>query len=1243
VQTTLLSFAIAMILALVAALVGPVFIDWNSYRAELETRASHLTGLDFRVTGSIDARLLPTPTLVLQGIELGRRGMVGNMRAQALRVEFALGALVRGEWRIADARLEEPEFAAGLDEHGRLAWPIPKFGFDLEGVSIDRLRIEGGRATLSDAASGSSLVVDQLEFRGELRSLAGPIKGEGSFRSAGQHFPYRFSSSRVAEDGSVKLRLAVDPADRPVAAEVDVSISMDRGMPRFEGAIQLARLVSRAPVGAQSLIIEPWRVTSRIKGDSFAAVLEQLDFQYGPDDRPIKLRGNARVTFGAQPEIEGVLSSPQIDLDRFLEMPEAVRRRPMAAIKLLAETFTAAVRVPIPATLSIGVEAVTLGGATLARVGADLKGDGRGLDITTLEFRAPGVTHVRLSGQLGATAGGVSFDGSTLVESNDPRALLAWLMHRTEPQTVAAGYLRLGGEVSINNDAFNVERLKLELDRTVMAGRLAYTRASEGRPARLDAAITTPEIDLDRAHAVAKSLLGEATMEWPGEGTLSLNIARALIAGTEAKHTDVQMRIGAEGLEIEQLAVADFGGAALAVKGRIDAGATSRRGALTLDLEARSLDGALTLMDKIAPQVSEELRRSAQRLTPLTLRASVALEPGKAAGAESIAKLKLEGRSGAFRIALQGDSNVPSDALKIDNLGALGAAKVNLTGRLEGDDAGALVELVGLDRHLSVEQRPARLALTARGPLNGELAIAAQLVAGALDISTNGKIRVFDSADRSANLDLKVTNAHIRSLRPAPAGRPTDFVPASIKARLTFAAGTLHLADLKGTVAGTSVGGRLSIGVQQPFTLDGDIELGTLDLPALIATVIGIPAQQGSGAGSTASGLWPAEPFEQTPHRLKGQVVLRSGRAVLTPKLAARDFRSLLLFGETELSLQTIEGTIAGGRVGGELTLLRQAEGLTARARVKLTGANAAELVPGGGVLSGRMSLEVAAEGSGMSATALIGSLAGNGTFLLENAKLARLDPSAFNAVIRAVDQGLPIDPTRMRDKTDAALAAGGLMVPLAAGQFTIDAGQARMSSMAVRAQGADLTVGGSVNLVDSEIDTRLTLSGTAAAPAGTRPEIGIALKGPIEAPKRTTDVAMLASWLAMRAVEQQAKKLDVLEGRAPAAQPGSTASDAVEAVRPAPAAAGSGPPSPARGAPEGSRPRPMVRSKARPTTQSEQAQQPPPIDIRPAPAPRVAPRSAGSQGAAGQSQGRPQTAAPPSRPRSLSEILFGN
>jgi len=228
VQTTLLGLAVAIILALVTALVGPLFVDWNSYRAEFETNASRLTGLDFRVTGAIDARLLPTPTIVLQGVEFGRPDEGTKVRARLLRIEFALGALARGEWRIADARLEGPELAAGLDGSGRLAWPVPKLGFDLEGVSIARLRIQDGRATLADAASNGDVVLDKLEFTGEVRTLVGPIKGEGSFVIAGQRYPYRLASSRIGSDGSAKVRFTVDPIDQPLAAEADVSLWVER-------------------------------------------------------------------------------------------------------------------------------------------------------------------------------------------------------------------------------------------------------------------------------------------------------------------------------------------------------------------------------------------------------------------------------------------------------------------------------------------------------------------------------------------------------------------------------------------------------------------------------------------------------------------------------------------------------------------------------------------------------------------------------------------------------------------------------------------------------------------------------------------------------------------------------------------------------------------------------------------------------------------------------------------------------
>ena len=123
-------------------------------------------------------------------------------------------------------------------------------------------------------------------------------------------------------------------------------------------------------------------------------------------------------------------------------------------------------------------------------------------------------------------------------------------------------------------------------------------------------------------------MLGDAALDWPREGALSLKIGRALIAGVEAKQADVNLRLGASGLAIEQLAVADFGGAALAVKGRIGTKAQPPRGALTLDLDARALDGVTAALEKFAPQAADQLRRSAGRLTPLVLRASLAVDPG---------------------------------------------------------------------------------------------------------------------------------------------------------------------------------------------------------------------------------------------------------------------------------------------------------------------------------------------------------------------------------------------------------------------------------------------------------------------------------------------------------------------------------------------------------------------------------------------------------------------------------------
>ncbi|MBI5264167.1 MAG: hypothetical protein HY852_20385, partial [Bradyrhizobium sp.] len=67
-QTTLLGLAIAFIIALLAALIGPYFIDWNQFRPQFEAEATRIIGTPVHVGGELDARLLPTPTLRLRSV-----------------------------------------------------------------------------------------------------------------------------------------------------------------------------------------------------------------------------------------------------------------------------------------------------------------------------------------------------------------------------------------------------------------------------------------------------------------------------------------------------------------------------------------------------------------------------------------------------------------------------------------------------------------------------------------------------------------------------------------------------------------------------------------------------------------------------------------------------------------------------------------------------------------------------------------------------------------------------------------------------------------------------------------------------------------------------------------------------------------------------------------------------------------------------------------------------------------------
>jgi uncharacterized protein involved in outer membrane biogenesis len=1197
-QATLLGLGIAIILALVAALVGPHFIDWSAYRSVFETSATRLVGLPVRVNGKIDARVLPTPSVVLRDVEAGGPGEQAKLKVGEVAIELALGPLMRGEWRAAELRLVKPEVPLALDAAGQFEWPGAAPTIDADALSVDRLAIEDGRAILRDRASTSSLVLEKLWFNGDMRSFAGPYKGEGGFVSGGERYGYRLATGRFADDG-LKFKLTVDPSEQPLTAEADGTLRLERGTPRFEGALSVGRPAGIVLARGRALASETWRASSRVKLGPSGGLLDQVEVQYGADDRAIKLGGTAQVRFGKGARLDGVMSARQVDLDRTLVLPEGTRRVPLAVLRSFHEAFAGVLRPPIPVRLGLGIDSMTLAGATLQTVRGDISTDGESWNLETFEFRAPGMTQVRASGRMAFASNGAAFTGPAVIESSDPKVLLAWLEGRSETMQSQSGSLRASGDLTLGSEKIAVERLKADIDRKAIAGRLAYFWAGATRPARVDAELSAAELDLDQAIAFTRAALAGTTLDPPGEVALAVDIAVATIGGVEAKDAKAKLNFDANGLVLERVAVADLGGAALDLNGRIDAIVTAPRGTLTLDVDGSRLDGIAAVLAKYAPQTADTIRTLAPRLAPAKLSALLTVERAET-GTGSRAEFVVTGKAGVARI------NVTADVS--GEVANIAAADVNLNGRVYADDGAALIALIGLDKAVAVDKQRASLSVTATGR-PGNLQLDGRIAAGRLEAAAKGALRLLGDDAVAGDFDLRLAAADAVALRRASGDQP---VPITLRARLAVKNNALAFDNISGVVAGTGVRGRLGVALGQPIRLDGRVETDALDVAALAAAAAGMPARN---AGRDLAG-WPMQPFSPGVFApLAGQVSLEAQRATLSPTLVAQAVRGLIRFGDGEVTFEDLEGALGGGRFLGQIALQASPEGLAARARLALTDADASAVIPGEArpPVNGRLALQVEADGSGLSPATLIGSLRGAGTVTLEGAQLAGLDPKAFDTVIRAVDRGLTVDSAKIRDMMEAALNAGRLFVPRVDGAFTLTAGQARWGNVAVRADGADLTVNGVIDLSEWVMDARLTLSGPAGGPASpaSRPDVFIALKGPFGTPKRALDVSAFTGWLTLRAVERQSKQLEVLESERkeePAAGTAPTTA-AASPAEPAPPAATRAAPEEAaepepRPPPTPANPSPPRRAAVPPAGETAPAL-PPPIEIRPTPEPR--------------------------------------
>jgi uncharacterized protein involved in outer membrane biogenesis len=1145
VQTTLLGLAIALIVALAAALVGPYFVDWNQFRPQFEAEAAKVIGAPVRVAGALEARLLPSPILRLRSVVVGGTNDLGKVRADKLDVEFSLGSLMRGEWRATEVTIGDIALDLGLDPQGRIDWPGGGGKFNLGSLSIDRLHLTG-RAALHDASSHRTLELNDIAFSGDLRSLAGSLRGDGSATVAGSRYPFRVSSGQSADGNSTRLHLVVDSSARPVSVELDGFLNFEARSPRFDGTVTWAASAGKgdkrdAPLSDTPFSNTPWRISARVKADHAAAKLDQIEASYGADDAALKLTGVGELRLGTSPLLHATLSARQLDADRFaakeaskessangaksnaIKFGDGNDADPVRVMPVLRALIAALPETPIPAALELSSEQIVVGGRSVQNFVAELRSDTKSWAVDRLDLRAPGATHVTLNGKAGNGTSGDSaagrFKGALLIESSDPDALVMWLQGRSELAYRSQSPFRLNGDVTIDGNGFAIDNVKSEIDGGTLEGRIAWTHDVKNGAA-FEAALKAERLDLDSANAFARAVIGPQG-EWPERAKLSLAVNHAISAGRDLHPFAAKFSYDPKTWTLDTLKIGEASGVMLDGGGVFDR--TNATGKLSLNSSAASLSQLAGSISPVWPKLAARL--NAMKLAPgpahVKLTLAVDKEAARADRANALATIDLDApqfKGSATISAKPGSAN-----LRDADLDKLLRGDVTVETRMSSEQGAPLLALLGLDGVIAARDGAARLQGSVSGAWGTPLHLKLDLAGAGFDAEAQGTadpfVQGFDPKAIKASLSLK---AHGLNLAPLFDLKPSDkaMQDVGLSTRVSFANEKLTLDDIDGTIAGSRLRGRVAMTLDGERKVDGEVGLDALDLAPAFALVIG-------------AGRDPAEPFGSALAKgWRGQIAFQALRGMLPGGSELRPLSGIVKGDGQSLTVDSIKGGIGGGEVSGNIEARQTAGGLTLNSRVAFTGVDGAALhYRALAMPAGRTSLQMTLASQGRSASALTGAISGNGTVTLEAARIAGLDPRAFEIAIRASDEGQATDDARLRKLVEPALSAGALLVASAQIPFTIHDGRLRVSATTLDGEGVHAIVSGGYDIPADQADIRAVLTAPGAGMGqASPPEIAIFAAGSPDALSPTADVAALSSWLAVRAIDRETRRLDSIE-----------------------------------------------------------------------------------------------------------------
>jgi len=1048
---------------LTAALIGPYFIDWTSYRADFEREASRILGRKVTVEGDASARILPFPSVTFTDVQVAGEGAEPALTAEKFSMDAELAPFLRGELLIFDMRLERPKGVVRISEDGLPDWAArPSTPFDAEHVSLEKLEVTEGQVTIEHAASGRTHRLTEINTTVSATTLAGPWRVDGSMRIDGSLTDFDVSTGKLDDKGALRVRVRAKPQRYPFSVETDGNASATDGMLGYAGKFKLSAYdeenmlrgsdgATFAPDAGADKSAPDYRVAGEFSFDHRRLAATEFRFETGPLDNPYTADGTADLDIGGEPRFSVTATGAQFSFDERIPGENETGTRSLGARVAALKAFVAGLPRPtIPGAVEVSLPAIVVGDTTFRDVRLSAEPSKTGWQVADFAASMPGRATLEASGSVEVAGDDARFDGDLLLAVGQPSGFAAWLSKDVDEairRLPAAGF---SARAKLSSDKQQLDGLSLRLGGATFAGRLESLTPPNARQAVL-LKLDGGQLDVEGLTAFASLFVTDAGKSRLGDRDLDLTATAGPVtaAGLTAAKLDTALRLKDGVLDIDRLALGDLSGANVSATGKLTGFPETSIGSVDATITADDLAPLIVAVGERLPdnRVAAALGRRFAANTGL----------GENARIDVAASIGREGQSLRHALTAGGDMGGGKFTLTYSAAGPLDQPQtLKLDLAADVDDGTSLLALYGLPAlpllglgpaatELKLDGAPAT-GMTGTLSLDGEdlsAHFAGDIAAPADGFSATGRLTV-DAADAAPWLSTVGVTLPGTALG----------LPAKLETQAALAGGALTLTGLGGTVAGVAVSGDL-VGtvVNERPKLSGKLSTAYLPLDLGVATVLG------EGAMISTDGGWAQTSFPvSAPLPLLADLELAADELGYGPETIARNATLTAKLSPDGFAVSDLKAETLGGTVTGLFELRNNGGTAAASGQARFDGVELSRL-PGAAALAATASVSVELSGGGKSVAGLVSSLSGAGTVRAKGLTIAGIDAGAFPAMLAEADKaGRNINDAAVAEFAPRLGGGSSFSAGDAEAAFSIAGGVLRTAPLTLTAPGARLT-----------------------------------------------------------------------------------------------------------------------------------------------------------------------------------------